>query len=71
MQFENMSAAELRAKLAEYEELLEDYLDEREMLLGQTGQHISSTGIAKKYEALEKEAKNAITEIKRLISERA
>ena len=67
---EDMSVNELKAKLSEYNDLLEEFREEREMLLGQTGHHISSTGIVNRYEALERDTKKSITDIETLISAR-
>ena len=67
---EDMSITELKSKLVEYKDLLEEYCEEREMLLGQTGQHISSTALVNKYAALENSTKDMIEDIEKLISER-
>ena len=65
---EDMSIDELRAKRAEYVEQLEEYHEERDILLGQTGQHIGSTGIVSRYAALVKDAEESIAEVDRQIS---
>ena len=66
-----MDITELHTALAEQEDLLEEYRDEREMFLSQSGQHISSTGLVKKYAELEAKTLAVIAEINRLISDPA
>ena len=68
---EDMSLDELRARREEYAKLLEEYREERDMLLGQTGHHISSTGMVKRYAALVSETEKSIAELDGLIGGRA
>jgi len=67
MQFESMSREELVAKRKEFKELLDEYVEERGMLLGQTGQHVGGTKIVKKYAALIEETEDSIAELEKLI----
>jgi hypothetical protein len=65
--YDDMSIEELNKKLTEQEELLEELEDERSIMLGQSGHHISSTGLVQKYKILLDEAREHISELKALI----
>ena len=67
-QFEEMNIEELNAKLDELKELLDEYLEERVIMLGQSGHHISSTKLVKKYAALIEETEASIKSLEECIS---
>ena len=66
-QLEEMTQEELKARQGELKELLDEYLDEREIMLGQSGHHISSTGLVKKYAALIGETEESIKNLENYI----
>lgn len=68
MNLNEMSTDELKKKLAEYEEELDELEDERSMILGQSGQHISSGTISAKYEGLIGAVKKKIEEVQKLLN---
>ena len=66
--FEEMTQEELKARLHELKELLDEYLDEREMVLGQSGHHVPSTGLVKKYADLVSETEESIKSLKNYLA---
>lgn len=67
--FEKMSIPELEKKLAELKDYLEDVEEERSLVLGQTGIHLSSA-IVGKYETEIEQINQHINEIEQLLQKK-
>ncbi|OBR90114.1 MULTISPECIES: hypothetical protein [Clostridium] len=64
--FEKMSIPELEKKLAEFKDSLEDIEEERSLVLGQRGIHLSSAAVGK-YEAEIEQINKRINELEELL----
>lgn len=67
--FEKISVPELEKKLAKLKEYLEDIEEERTLVLGQTGIHLSSSTV-RKYEAEIEEINQRINELEKLLQKK-
>ena len=68
--YEKMNMEELKKTLLELEDELEDIEDEKDMMLGQSGHHISSTRLATKYAGMLNEVNEKKDEVRKLIQEK-
>jgi len=64
--FEKMSIEELKKRLVEFKESLEDIEEERSIVLGQTGIHLPGSTV-KKYEIEIDEIKQSINDLEELL----
>lgn len=65
--YEKLSSTQLREKLKNFTEQLEELEEERQFVLGQTGYHLSGAAV-KKYEAEVSELKKRIKAIEEIMT---
>ena len=68
--YDEMTVDELKKVLLDLQDELEDAEDERMMMLGQSGHHISSTRLANKYNGMLADINDRIQAVNELIKDK-
>lgn len=65
--YSDMTAEELKSELTRLKQELEDLEDDKEMMLSQSGQHISSASIISRFDVMFEELRDKIAEVNTLL----